>query len=111
MQSGLMALVGIFVAMVWVTVWELIAMLRAASRQNDVLLLQHVFDRLGARQPLGDAAEAVRLGHAARRCITCRRDAQCRAWLEGDGTYPLDGFCPNASLISELCERTPKHII
>jgi len=105
-----MALVGVFVAMTSVIVWQLIAMLRAAATRNDVLLLQRVLDRLAARQSHGDAAEALRLGHAARRCIMCKRDAQCRAWLEGDDPHHLDAFCPNASLISELCGRTPGRI-
>ncbi len=106
MQSGTLALVGVFGVLVLFLVWEAVTVWRAAARQTDVLLLHRVLDRCGIRGLPDDAADQLRLGHAARRCMTCKREAQCRAWLQGDARYALDEFCPNASLVSALCGRT-----
>ncbi len=106
MQLGLVALAGVFGVLVLFVVWEAVTVLRAAAKQTDVLLLHRVLDRCGIRRLPDDAADRLRLGHAARRCMTCKREAQCRAWLEGDARCALDEFCPNASLVSTLCGRS-----
>jgi len=101
MPDELLTAFALFGALVIFLMWEGATVWRAAATQHDILPLQRVLRRRGARMPgPEDLAELAELGQAARRCIACARDARCRAWLDGEVADGLDAFCPNASYIA-----------
>lgn len=101
MPTEFLAAFALVAALVIFLMWEGAAVWCAAATQHDILPLQRVLRRRGARMPgPEDLAELAELGQAARRCIACARDARCRAWLAGNEADGLDAFCPNASYIA-----------
>ncbi|MCC7548303.1 MAG: hypothetical protein IT532_11115 [Burkholderiales bacterium] len=110
-QPELLALLALFGALALFVVWEGAAVWRAAATQHDILPLQRVLERRGVRlRGMEDRVELQQFGQAARRCVICTRGAQCEAWLVGDASAPLEGFCPNASFVEGLSGRTRNRI-
>jgi hypothetical protein len=68
-----------------------------------ILSQAELMDRMLQRLGVDEAALArldggMGLYEARTRCLACRRERECRAWLEGE-TTPADPseFCPNAA--------------
>ena len=103
MSTEFILALALFATLLVFVIWEGAAVWRAAATQHDILPLQRVLARIGVPSSRSqDLAELIELGHAARRCVTCSRDAQCRSWLAGEGKDRLDAFCPNASFVTAL---------
>ena len=76
---------------------------RAGMRERPPLLMHRVLQHEGVElAACADEGRLVQVAAAARRCLLCRDRETCVAWLEGDSGVPLDHFCPNAELITQL---------
>lgn len=70
-------------------------MLDRNSRQPE--LMQRMMDRLGVNQALATRVDGgMAWAEARTKCVFCRNEQGCRAWLEGSEGAPMpQGLCPN----------------
>ncbi len=70
-------------------------------------LMRRMMDRLGADQRPGACGDRV-LAAAVRRCLWCRSERRCAAWLDEPSpcasTSAVPDFCPNGDLFAAGAE-------
>jgi hypothetical protein len=76
---------------------------RAGLQQERILLMHRVLEREGVSvEGCTEKATLIQTAAAARRCLLCRHQETCVAWLVGEHAACLAEFCPNAGLIARL---------
>jgi hypothetical protein len=96
-------IVAVFGAMALALGWALHRLWRAVMREDRPVLLHRMLARHGARFELVEhSSQLEQAGAAVRRCVVCREQERCLAWLDGGGNSGYEAFCPNAGLIARL---------